>query len=240
MSNDENQNPMIPNSGWRVHDLDRPQPKIVTPGNMCELPAVTPPSDAIVLFDGHSTKEWVHALDGRPCEWELVDSTLRVLPKTKNIKTKKVFGNCQLHLEWMAPTIITGPGQKRGNSGVFMMGEYEIQVLDDYDNPTYADGLCCAIYGQKPPLVNSSCKPGEWHIYDIVWTAPIFENENLVRPAYVTVLHNGVVVHNHQVLIGRTTHKTLGEYAPHEAKGPIMLQDHGDLVSFRNIWIREL
>ncbi|PCJ60012.1 MAG: hypothetical protein COA79_09405 [Planctomycetota bacterium] len=241
MTKNYENNPIIPNTDWKVHDQIRAQPEIVVPGSLCELPSVTPPSDATVLFDGSNTEEWVHVNDDRPCEWEIIDDNImRVVPKTKNIKTKKSFGDCQLHVEWSAPTEIKGEGQGRGNSGIFMMGDYEIQVLDDYSNPTYADGLSCALYGQKPPLVNSSCKPGQWHIYDIIWKAPIFTDDELTSPAYVTVIHNGVVVQNNYKLIGRTTHMDLGTYAPHPAKGPIWLQDHGDLVSFRNIWIRDL
>ncbi len=159
---------------------------------------------------------------------------------TGDIQTKQHFGDCQLHIEWAAPVEVKGESQGRGNSGVFLMGRYEIQVLDCYSNVTYADGATAAIYGQYPPLVNACRKPGEWQTYDIFFVAPRFEGEKLVSPAYVTVIHNGVLVHHHQELLGSTGHKILPSYEPHPPKGPIRLQDHGNPVRYRNIWIRDL
>ena len=236
----EQPNDLIPGTSWRVNDKGRPLPRVVTPGDASTRPPVAPPSDAIVLFNGSDMGEWESVKDGSPCPWNLVDGAMQVVPKTGNIRTKRQFGDCQLHVEWAAPAEIKGEGQGRGNSGVFLMGEYEVQVLDSHDNPTYADGLCSAIYGQFPPLVNACCKPGQWHIYDILWTAPRFEGEKLVSPPYITVIHNGVVTHNHRELMGRTTHKRWIGWKAHAPRGPLMLQDHGDLVRYRNIWMREL
>jgi hypothetical protein len=225
---------------WKVHDRERPQPRVVTPGDLSVREPVTPPSDAIVLFDGSNLDAWQSKKDGGPAAWEILDDkTLRVVPKTGDIQTKQEFGDCQLHMEWSAPTEITGDGQKRGNSGVFMMGLYEVQVLDGFDNETYADGITAAIYGQSPPLVNACCKPGEWHIYDIIWKAPRFDGETLMSPATITVMHNGVVVQNHWELLGRTVPQ-IPVYDIVAETGPIVLQDHRDLVRFRNIWLREL
>ncbi|MDA3959985.1 MAG: DUF1080 domain-containing protein [Planctomycetota bacterium] len=233
--------PFIHDQVWRVHDAERPQPRIITPGDASTKAAVSPPSDAVVLFDGSNMDEWESIKDSSASPWELTsDKAMRVVPKTGNIRTKRQFGDVQLHVEWAAPTEIKGEGQGRGNSGVFLMGRYEIQVLDSYDNPSYADGLATAVYGQYPPLVNACCKPGEWHIYDIIWTAPRFSCGQLVAPATVTVLHNGVVTHNHRILQGPTEHRDTTRYDPHPETGPIMLQDHGDLVQFRNIWVRDI
>jgi hypothetical protein len=161
--------------------------------------------------------------------------------RTGNIETKEHFGDCQLHIEWAAPAEVKGDSQGRGNSGVFLIGKYEIQVLDGYDNLTYADGLTAAIYGQYPPLVNACCKPGEWQNYDIFFVAPRFNDGKLVSPAYVTVVHNGVLVHHHQEIMGPTGHRSVASYdVPHEPKGPLTLQDHGDPVRYRNIWLRPL
>ena len=165
---------------------------------------------------------------------------MEVVPGTGNIQTKEAFGDCQLHVEFAAPAAVKGDSQGRGNSGVFLMGRYEIQVLDCYDNPTYPDGTTAGIYGQYPPLVNACRKPGEWQTYDIIWEGPRFDGETLVRPARVTVIQNGVVVHHAQELQGPTEHRKLATYVPHPEAGPLMLQDHGDLVRFRNIWYRPL
>jgi hypothetical protein len=163
-----------------------------------------------------------------------------VAPRTGDIETREHFGDCQLHLEWAAPAEVSGNSQGRGNSGVFLMGRYEIQVLDCYDNPTYADGTTAAIYGQHPPLVNACRRPGEWQTYDIIWTMPRFEGDRLVSPAYVTMLHNGVLVHNHREVLGLTAHRRSTPYAPHPPAGPLRLQDHGNPTRFRNIWYRPL
>ncbi|HIE52752.1 MAG TPA: DUF1080 domain-containing protein [Armatimonadetes bacterium] len=228
--------PFLPDSKYRVHDPNRPQPRVVTPGEK----SGEPPSDAIVLFDGTDLSKWVSSKDGGEAQWKVENGYLEVVPGTGNIQTKEHFGDCQLHLEWMAPAEAEGESQGRGNSGVFLMGLYEVQVLDCYDNPTYADGTTAAIYGQYPPLVNACRRPGEWQTYDIIWEAPRFEGEKLVRPAYLTVLHNGIVVHNHVALLGTTGHRRLPEYKPHPPVGPLMLQDHGNPVRFRNIWYRVL
>ena len=161
-----------------------------------------------------------------------------VVPKTGDIYTKESFGSIQLHLEFQAPTEIKGESQGRGNSGVFLMSNYEIQVLDNYDNPTYPDGTVGGIYGQYPPQVNAIRKPGEWNTYDIVWEAPKFVGDKVDRPAFVTVFLNNIVLHNRQKLLGSTGHQILGEYQTHRDAEPLQLQDHGDLVRFRNIWIR--
>ena len=223
--------PYLPDGEWRVHDGDRPQPRVVTPGQHGG-----PPSDAIVLFDGTGFSQW-RGRDGQ-VQWT-VDSGAMVVNRTGNIETVEHFGDCQLHIEWAAPAEVKGSSQGRGNSGVFLMGLYEIQVLDSSDNITYADGHTAAIYGQYPPLVNASRAPGEWQSYDIVFVAPRFEGGALASPASVTVIHNGVLIHHHQPIQGPTGHKQLASYAKTRAnEGPLMLQDHGDPVRFRNIWIR--
>lgn len=232
--------PMLPDSKWRVHDGTRPQPKIVTPGTFStqEKPGL-PPSDAIVLFDGKDASRWMGG-DGGPIKWKVENGYMEV-NRTGNIQTRDHFGDCQLHIEWAAPAEVRGEDQGRGNSGVFLMGRFEIQVLDGYDNITYADGITAAIYGQYPPLVNACRKPGEWQTYDIFFTAPRFEGQNLVSPAYVTVVFNGVLVHHHQEIMGPTGHRSLSSYkTPHGPAGPLVLQDHGDPVRYRNIWYRPL
>jgi hypothetical protein len=227
--------PILPETNWHVHDGNRPQPPVVTPGDCGQ-----PPSDATVLFDGQDLTQWEKADGSGPAEWKLQDDYMEVVPATGNIRTKAHLGDGQLHLEWAEPTEITGDGQGRGNSGVFLMGLYEIQVLDNYENPTYPDGTCGGIYGQYPPLANACGKPGQWQRYDIIWVGPRFEGETLTRPASVTVIQNGVVLHHAKELQGPTQHRTLTQYQPHPPTGPLMLQDHGDLVRFRNIWFRPL
>jgi len=232
--------PFIPGSKYRVHDSSRPQPRIVAPGTESSQGAPgKAPSDAVILFDGKDLGGW-EALDGSPAKWKVENGYMEVVPKSGNIRTKARFGDCQLHLEWAAPTAIEGASQGRGNSGVFLMGLYEIQVLDCYGNPTYADGTTAAIYGQCPPLVNACRKPGEWQIYDIVWIVPRFDADRLVSPARVTIFHNGALVHHHKELLGPTQHKKAAQYAPHAATGPLMLQDHKNPVRYRNIWQRPL
>ncbi len=227
--------PFLPGSKWRVHDGTRPQPRIVTPG---DKPG-DPPSDAIVLFDGKDVSKWM-ASDGGEAKWKVENGAMEVT-RTGNIQTREHFGDCQLHIEWAAPAEVKGESQGRGNSGVFLMGKYEIQVLDGYNNITYADGITAAIYGQYPPLVNACRKPGEWQTYDIFFVAPRFDGDKLVSPAYVTVVHNGVLVHHHQEIMGPTGHRILASYdTPHGPEGPLVLQDHGDPVRYRNIWIRPL
>lgn len=207
-----------------------PEPKVVTPG----AENSQPPSDAIVLFNGKDLSNWTNAET-----WEVKDGYF-ICGKSA-ISTKEEFGDCQLHIEWSAPLPAVGSGQGRGNSGVFLMGKYEIQVLDSYDNETYFDGQAGAIYKQTPPMVNAMRKPGEWNTYDILWTCPRFNDDgSLKSPAYITAIHNGVVVLNHFALLGDTPFNRPPEYKSHPPKGPISLQDHGNPVRFRNIWIREM
>lgn len=228
--------PVLPGWKWRVHDAERPQPPVVTPGT----PLGAPPSDAVVLFDGTDLSGWVSSRDGSPAGWKIEHGYMEVVKGTGNIQTKAEFGDCQLHLEFACPTVIEGESQGRGNSGVFLMARYEIQVLDCYHNPTYADGTTGGVYGQFPPLVNACRPPGEWQTYDILWTGPRWDGDRLTRPAYVTVLFNGVAIHNHVELQGPTQHRLLAEYKPHPEVGPLMLQDHSNPVRFRNIWYRPL
>lgn len=225
--------PVLPGSEYHVHDGERPQPRVVTPGVGTQAP-----SDAKILFDGVHLRDW-EGKDG-PARWKLEAGYMEVAPGTGNIRTRDKFGDMQLHLEFASPTVVKGNGQGRGNSGVFLMGIYEIQVLDNYYNPTYADGTVGAVYGQFPPLVTAIRMPGEWNTYDIAWKAPVFEGERLVSPAVVTVLLNNTVVHHAVTLRGETNHKVVTTYKAHPAKGPLELQDHGDYVRYRNIWVREL
>jgi alpha-3'-ketoglucosidase len=223
----------------------KPVPAVVTPGRT----DLDPPSDAIVLFDGKNENEWVSVSDHSPAKWNVHDGVLTVDKKAGNIETKRTFTNYQLHLEWKVPQGITGSGQARGNSGVFLASTgpgddgYEIQIMDSYDNATYVNGQAAAIYKQYPPLVNAMRKPGEWNVYDVVWTAPTFKSDgSLATPAYVTAFHNGVLVQNHVALTGPTLYIGKPEYKAHGA-APIKLQAHGDPsapISFRNIWARVL
>jgi len=211
------------------------KPPIVTPGRFNN-----PPSDAIVLYSGSDDiVKWIHE-NGEPVKW-IADSVLTVQKGTGSIKTIKSFGDCQLHVEWRTPAIVSGTGQGRGNSGVFLMGKYEVQVLDSYENETYYNGQAGSIYKQHIPLVNASLGPGEWQTYDIVFSAPRFnEQGDLLKPAHIIVLHNGVLIQNHVMLKGPTEYIGLPVYKAHEDKLPLMLQNHTNPVSFRNIWIREL
>jgi hypothetical protein len=205
-----------------------PEPKLIDPG-----PVGGPPSDAKVLFDGKSLAAW-H--DGE--KWEIKDGY--AVAREAGITTKEEFGDCQLHIEWASPAEVSGEGQGRGNSGVYLMGRYELQILDSYHNPTYFDGQAGSIYKQHPPLVNACRKPGEWQAYDVIFTAPRFDEQGGVKkPASITVLHNGVVVQNHFELQGGTFYERPPMYETHGPKGPIHLQFHGNPVRFRNIWIRE-
>ena len=231
--------PMLPGQPWRVHDGRRPLPRVVTPGTASSQDSPgKPPSDAIVLFDGTDLSQW-EGKDGEP-KWKVENGTMEVVKGTGGIQTKEHFGDCQLHIEFRCPSEVVGDSQGRGNSGVFLMGKYEIQVLDGYDNITYADGITAAIYGQWPPLVNACRKPGEWQTYDIIWETPRWDGAILVKPAYVTVIQNGVVVHHRKELLSHTGHRNIYDYEYHPPKGPLHLQDHGDPVRFRNIWIRPL
>ncbi len=236
--------PMLPGSPYHVHDPARPHPAVVTP-------AAQPggaPSDAIVLFDGHDLSHWTAARLGtgdfaarsEPAGWKVENGYFEVVPRTGDIATKEKFGDVQLHVEWASPAEVRGSSQGRGNSGIFLEGRYEVQVLDSHQNPTYADGQAGAIYGQWPPLVNATRKPGEWQSYDIVFLAPRFEGGKLVKPAYLTVFLNGVLLHDHQEAMGPTVHRALAKYAPQPAGDSLVLQDHGNPVRYRNIWIRRL
>jgi hypothetical protein len=234
--------PYLPGGRWRVHDLNRPHPALVTPGR---VPG-QPPSDAIVLFDGKDLSKWEVPGSGAdagkmiPARWKVENGYMEIAGGSGSIITKEKFGDCQLHIEWASPAQISGNSQGRGNSGVLMMGRYEIQVLDSFDNVSYADGQAGAMYGQYPPLVNPARKPGEWQTYDLVFEVPRFEGDKLVKPAHVTLFFNGVVVHNRQASIGQVAHRQVGKYAPHEPEAPLMLQDHRNPVRYRNIWIRRL
>jgi hypothetical protein len=218
--------------GWAAEYLTGikwAEPAVVDPG-----PPGGPPSDAVVLFDGTDMSQWNGAEN-----WTVADGY--VTAGKGEIRSKAVFGDCQLHIEFATAEEITGSGQGRSNSGVFLMDRYEVQVLDSYENETYFDGQCGAIYKQHPPLVNASRKPGEWQVYDIIWKAPRFDEEGkLVSPAYLTVLHNGVLIQNHFELLGDTPFNRPPEYKRHADKGPIRLQYHGNPVRFRNIWVREV
>ena len=226
-------------SKWRIHDADRPQPPVVTPaGPVTSLP----PSDAIVLFDGKDLSAWVTRGRGSatptPPEWAVHDGYFESGPGG-GISTKESFGDVQLHLEFATPATVDGSSQSRGNSGVIFMGRYEIQVLDSYDNRTYADGMAASIYGEWPPLVNAARKPGEWQSYDIIFEAPRFTGRP--SPGYFTVLWNGVMVHNRQQLLGPTAAiMTPHRYAAHDPELPLYLQQHGNRVRYRNMWIRRL
>ncbi len=223
---------------WPIHDESRPLPPVVDPG---PAPAPAPvPSDAIVLFDGRDLSQWTSA-KGLPAGWQVRDGYMEVVKNAGDIRTKRGFGDCQLHVEWATPSPASGSGQDRGTSGVFLMNLYEVQVLDSFGNKTYADGSAGAIYGQYPPLVNASRKPGEWQTYDIVFRAPRFDQAgSLVSPARMTVFHNGVLVQDSEELTGPTANKARPPYKAHADKLPISLQDHGHPVRYRNVWIREL
>jgi hypothetical protein len=231
-----------PDPNWLDHDRDRPAPTVVDPGTSStqEQPG-RPPSDATVLFDGKDLSQWV-AMDGSPTKWIIRDGILECVKGSGYARTLQNFGDCQLHVEWTAPVPPHGEGQGRGNSGVFFgLDRYEIQVLDSFENKTYADGSAAAVYGQYPPLVNVTRAPGQWQVYDIIYTAPRFEADGkLQSPARVTVLHNGVLVQNNVSLTGPTSWLQRAPYSPHPEKQPISLQDHGNPVRFRNIWVREL
>jgi hypothetical protein len=226
---------------WPIHDMNRPQPPVIAPGTAStqDRPG-QPPSDAIVLFDGKGLSQW-QAANGGPAKWKVENGYFQVVPKTGAIQTKQAFGDCQLHVEWAAPEPAHGEGQDRGNSGVFLMGLYEVQVLDSYHSKTYPDGQAAAIYGQYPPLVNASRPPGQWQTYDIVFHGPRFDEDGkLLRPAFITVLHNGVLVQDHVRIMGPTAHKQRPPYKAGPTKLPLSLQDHNHPVRYRNIWIREL
>jgi 3-keto-disaccharide hydrolase len=226
---------------WKIHDLNRPVPAVVDPGTPStqEQPGRAP-SDAVVLFDGKDLSLWTHK-DGSAAKWTVENGYFQVLPKSGYIYTRQPFGDCQLHVEFAEPVPAKGESQERGNSGVFLMGLYEIQVLDSYENKTYADGQAGAVYGQFPPLVNASRPPGQWQTYDVVFHGPRFDKSGkLLQPARITLLHNGVLAQDNVELSGPTAHGERPTYTVQPEKLPLALQDHGAPVRYRNIWIREL
>ena len=228
---------------WLVHDMNRPAPPVVTPGTEStqEQPGKAP-SDAIVLFDGTNLSGWTSKRGG-PAKWIVRDGYMEVVKGTGDIKTKQYFGSCQLHIEFATPTRITGKSQETGNSGVFLMSTYEVQVLDSYENTTYPDGQCAALYGRVVPMVNACREPGQWQTYDIIFHRPVFDGDKVVKKAIFTVFHNGILVHDNVELQGGTDwidEHTISNYSPHKDKLPLMLQDHDNPVRYRNIWIREL
>jgi hypothetical protein len=225
---------------WPIHDRTRPQPRVVTPGtgSTQEQPGKAP-SDAILLFDGKDLSKWESDKGGSPAAWKVENGYFEVAKGTGGIRTKESFGDCQLHVEWMAPKPPVGEDQDRGNSGVFLMGKYEVQVLDSYQSQTYPDGQASALYGQYPPLVNANRPPGEWQMYDIVFFGPRFDKDGkLTKPAYVTVFLNGLLTQYNVELTGPTAHKARPPYEAHPEKLPIGLQDHNHPVRFRNLWVR--
>lgn len=231
--------PISPLQSWPVHSMDRPRPPVVAPGPAPRFPA-QPPSDAIILFNGRNLLEWERE-DGTAARWVVRGEAFEVAPGTGSIRTRRAFGDIQMHIEWATPIPPRGTGQGRGNSGVFLMGYYEVQILDSYGNDTYADGQAAALYGQHPPMANASRAPGEWQSYDIFFSRPRFSpSGELLDSARITVIHNGVLVHNAVAFQGRTAHQRRAAYEPHPDRMPVLLQDHGDRVRFRNVWVREL
>ncbi|WP_448665097.1 DUF1080 domain-containing protein [Sphingomonas sp. CJ20] len=230
--------PILPGGNWHVHDSDRPAPAVVTP-------AAQPggaPSDAIILFDGRSLDAW----QPERAAWPIADGAMTVPARTpggreSNLVSKQSFGDVQLHLEFRSPNPPTKTSQDRGNSGIWFMQRYELQILDGYQNPTYADGTVGAVYGWKPPLANAARRPGEWQSYDVVFERPRFAADGkLLRPAYITAFLNGVLVQNHQAMLGTTVWRQVAKYEAHPDAAPLQLQDHDSPVSFRNIWVRPL
>jgi hypothetical protein len=225
-----------PGHRWKAHDPDRPKPPVVTPGDR----AGDPPDDAEILFGGADLSDWV-AADGSPARWAVRDGYMETVPGAGPIRTRQALGDVQLHLEWATPGSAQGTGQDRGNSGVILMGRYEVQVLDSYQNTTYPDGQAAAVYGQHPPLVNASRPPGAWQTYDIVFRRPRFgTGGTVVTPASMTVIHNGVLVQDHVELWGGTDWLEYAAYSPHPDALPLLLQDHDHPVRYRNIWARSL
>jgi hypothetical protein len=223
---------------WRQHDVRRPRPAVVEPA---EGPvAANPPKDAVVLFDGSGLDPWKSA-DGGPAKWKVVEGALETVPGAGPIETRRAFGDLQLHVEWAAPSPPKGKGQDRGNSGVFLMGQFEVQVLDSYQADTYADGQAGAIYGQYPPLFNASRPPGRWQSYDVAFRRPRFDSSGkLTEPARITLFHNGILVQNNEEPFGPTSWLKWLPYEDKGGRGPIALQDHDHPVRYRNIWVREL
>jgi len=221
---------------WAVHDMERPLPEAVKAGKQ----AGDAPCDAIVLFDGKDLSQWESTKDGGPAKWKVENGYMEIVKETGGIRTKQGFGDCQLHVEWASPTKAKGKNQDSGNSGVYLMSKYEVQVLNSYENRTYADGMAGAMYGQNPPLVNACRGPGEWQSYDIIFRRPVFLSGIVVKPARITVLHNGVLIQDNFKIEGETVWKKRAKYKSHGDKLPLLLQDHGHPVRYRNIWLREL
>jgi hypothetical protein len=227
---------------WTVHDRNRSQPMLVTPGTFSTLAQPgKPPSDAIVLFDGTDLSKWeADEGNGVPTKWIVKDGAMECVPKSGYIRTKDKLGDIQLHVEWAAPTKAEGESQGRGNSGVFLMGLVEVQVLDNYNNPTYADGFAGSVYGVNPPLANALQPPGQFQVYDIVFRRPIYKDGKELDPGSITVFENGVLVQDHTMLEGGTGHMARSKPGPFPEAGPLKLQDHGNPVRYRNIWYRPL
>jgi hypothetical protein len=220
----------------KLTEVWRPEPRVITPGKTSQ----DAPSDAIVLFGGKDLSPW-QSENGGDAKWKLSDGFMQVTRRAGSIKTRQAFGDCQLHIEWRTPDTVRGDGQGRGNSGIYFMGLYELQVLDSYKNRTYSNGQAGSIYKQHIPLVNVCRPPGEWQTYDVIFTAPRFNSDSTVKlPARITVLQNGVLVQNNVSLIGGTQYVGIASYKMHADKLPLLLQDHGNPVCYRNIWIREL
>jgi hypothetical protein len=234
-----------PSGRWMIHDMNRPAAPVITPGTFSSTRRVgQPPSDAVVLFDGteESMKNWTDT-KGNPSKWVVSEGALESVKGAGYIQSKESFGSCQLHVEFATPEKVQGTSQGRGNSGVFLQGEFEIQVLDSYDNRTYADGQCAALYGRSVPLVNACRKPGEWQSYDIIYHGAIFKDGKIVTKPTFTVIQNGVLVQDHVTLEGGTQWNgphAISVFRPIPDKGPIQLQDHGNPVRYRNIWVRPL
>lgn len=239
LADDKGEPPHVPTpSGWRQHSVQRPKPKVVEPGESSV--GVVAPKDAVVLFDGGNLDAWT-SRDGKPAPWNLVDGAIEAAPGKGAIRTKQSFGDIQLHIEWASPNPPKGKGQGRGNSGIFLMGGFEVQVLDSFESETYADGMAGALYGQYPPLYNASKPPGEWQSYDIAFRTPRFDDQGeLLEPARVTVFHNGALIQNNEVLVGRTSWIEAMPFEKGVERGPIELQDHRHPTRYRNIWLREL
>ncbi|MGA3327409.1 MAG: DUF1080 domain-containing protein [Terriglobia bacterium] len=232
--------PMLPGGKWHVHDINRPQPVKITAGTYSTETSVgLPPSDAEVLFDGTDLSKWRDAKGG-PAVWTVRDGYMEVAPHTGDIYTREEYGNIQLHVEWRTPAPLKPGRDYQGNSGVFLQGAYELQVFESSINLIYADGEAGAIYGQYPPLVNSSRDAGQWQDYDIIFSPGHFKDGKFAIPPYITAFQNGVLIQNHTAIMGDSMNMVLPVVQDHGPKGPIRLQDHHDLVRYRNIWVRQL
>lgn len=227
--------PILPGTEYHVHDGERPQPRVIETGGAVEI---KPPSDAKLLFDGKTLEGWVGKA-GAGAQWIVEDGI--TIAKDEAITSREEFGAVQVHLEWRVPAERKVKGQKGGNSGIFLMGKYEVQILQSNNNPTYPDGQAGSLYGQLPPLVNATSPQGEWNSYDIFFEPPVYEEETVKTPARITIIHNGIVVQNGEYYTGPTGHKTLGSYPKtHPKTGPITMQWHGDPIEFKNFWVRPL